>query len=108
MRVLRGTEPIHPVYVRLTSLIEELGDDVTVEQSETSVQFSRGRRFAVLEPATPTRLDLALVLPSAAETPRLRPADEPGLTHRLSLAHEDEIDAELTGWLRDAYAGAAT
>jgi hypothetical protein len=101
--VLRGTEPIHPAYVRLCSLIEELGDDVGVEHAETSTAFSRGARFAVLEAPTPTRLDLGLVLPDGGDTERLRPADDAGLTHRVSLAHEDEIDAELSGWLRDAY-----
>jgi hypothetical protein len=105
--VLRGTEPIHPAYLRLCSLIEELGDDVSVEHAETSTAFTRGSRFAVLEAATPTRLDLGLVLPGGGETERLRPVDDAGLTHRVSLAHEDEIDAELTGWLRDAYAAAA-
>jgi hypothetical protein len=105
--VLRGTEPIHPAFLRLSSLIEELGGDVTVEQTGTSAQFFRGARFAVLEPVSPTRLDLALVLPGEMPTERLRPAEDAGMTHQVSLAHEDEIDAELTGWLLDAYDGAA-
>jgi hypothetical protein len=105
--VLRGTEPIHPAYVRLSSLIEELGDDIGVDHGDTYVAYSRGSRFAVLDAPTPTRLDLALVLPGTEATERLRPDDSGGLTHRVSLAHEDEIDAELTGWLRDAYDGAA-
>jgi Domain of unknown function (DUF5655) len=93
--------------LRLCSIIEELGDDVNVERADASTAFSRGSRFALLEAATPTRLDLGLVLPDAGETERLRPVDDAGLTHRVSLAHEDEIDAELTGWLRDAYGAAA-
>jgi hypothetical protein len=105
--VLRGTEPIHPAYLRLSSLIEELGDDVAVEQTGTGAHFSRGSRFAMLEPVSPTRLDVALVLPGVPPTERLRPTDGAGATHRLSLAHEDEIDAELTSWLRAAYDGAA-
>ena len=39
-----------------------------------------------------------------------RPAGSFGsgrISHRVSLAHEDEIDAELTGWLHDAYDVAA-
>jgi predicted transport protein len=104
------TEPIHPVLTRLTSVIEELGDDVAADAQDTYVAFSRGRQFALLQPATPTRLDLGLVLPGAAETERLRPAGSFGserITHRVSLAHEDEIDAELTAWLRQAYMEAA-
>jgi Domain of unknown function (DUF5655)/Domain of unknown function (DUF4287) len=108
--MLKGKEPIRPIVTRLASVIEELGADVKVEARRTYVAFSRVRQFAVLQPSTATRLDVGLVLPRAAETPRLRPAGSFGsgrISHRVSLAHEDEIDAELTGWLRDAYDGAA-
>jgi hypothetical protein len=105
--LLGDNEPIRPVAARLASLIAELGGDVTAEPQETGLAFARGTRFALLRPATPTRLDLCLALPDADETERLRPADDSGtITHRVSLAHEDEIDAELTEWLRAAYAGA--
>ena len=109
--MLEGREAIRPVFVRLTSLIEELGDDVAVEPRQTYVAFSRGRQFALVQPSTPTRLDVGLVLPGAGETERLRPAGSFGsgrTTHRVSLAHEDEIDGELTEWLRAAYDAAAT
>jgi predicted transport protein len=108
--MLSGKELIHPIFTRLSSVIEELGDDVGSEPRQTYVAFSRGRQFALLQPSTPTRLDVGLVLPGAEDTERLRPAGSFGsgrTTHRVSLAHEDEIDAELTGWLRDAYDGAA-
>ena len=104
--MLKGKEPIHPILTRLSSVIEELGDDVKSEPRQTYIAFSRVRQFAVLQPATPTRLDVGLVLPGAEETERLRPAGSFGsgrISHRVSLAHEDEIDTELTGWLRDAY-----
>lgn len=108
--MVKGKEAITPILTRLTSLIQELGDDVTIEPRRTAVAFSRARQFALLHPATATRLDVGLVLPNTAETPRLRPAGSFGssrISHRASLAHEDEIDAELTTWLRDAYALAA-
>ncbi len=111
-RDLPGDAPIKPILARLTSVIEELGSDVAVEPLESYIAFSRGRRlFAVLQPSTATRLDVGLVLPGAEEGERLRPAGSSGwerITHRVSLAHEDEIDGELTGWLRAAYAAAAT
>lgn len=105
--MLHGNEPIGPIILRLTSVLEELGDDVAVEPETTLVAFSRTARFAVLEPASATRLDVRLALPGTEETERLRAADGFG-THMVSLAHEDEIDGELTGWLRDAYNAAST
>ena len=90
---------------RLTSVIEELGG-VRADVEPTHTTFSREHVFAVLVPAAPTRLDVGLVLPGVEETERLRPAESfvhGGVTHVVSLAHEDEIDGELTSWLRVAY-----
>jgi predicted transport protein len=108
--MLKGREPIRPILTRLASFIEELGGDVKVEPRQTYVAFSRARQFALLQPSTATRLDVGIVLPDAEETQRLRPAGSFGsgrISHRVSLAHEDEIDDELTGWLRAAYDVAA-
>jgi hypothetical protein len=93
------------IAARLSSLIAELGDDVTIDRRNTHVAFSRDVEFAQVEAGPSARVDLSLILPDAEETERLRPAESFG-THRISLAHEDEIDAELTEWLRAAYAGA--
>jgi predicted transport protein len=98
--------PDDSLATRLSSVIAELGDDVAVEHRGPFVAFSRARQFAELEPHA-ARVDLALVLPGADETERLRPSERFG-THLVSLAHEDEIDAELTEWLRSAYSAAAT
>jgi hypothetical protein len=67
---------------RLNSLVDEIGTPVRIEQP------------------VPTRVDILLTLPDAEETERLRHVG--GDTYRVSLAHEDEIDAELTEWLRQA------
>jgi hypothetical protein len=69
---------------RLTSLIDEIGAPVRIEQP------------------VPTRVDVLMTIPDAEETERLRHVG--GDTYRVSLAHEDEIDAELTEWLRQSSA----
>ena len=97
--------PADPIVHRLTSLVAELGDDVSTDDRGDGIAFSRSQLFALLERPAPPLVELSLALPRAAETERLRPVERGVLTHRVSLAHEDEIDAELTGWLREAYAG---
>jgi hypothetical protein len=69
---------------RLSSLVDEIGAPVRIEQP------------------VPTRVDVLLTLPGAEETERLRHVS--GDTYRVSLAHEDEIDGELTEWLRQSSA----
>src|SRR5207302_11509621 len=51
--VVPGTphDEVRPIVTRLSSILEELGDDVAVETQESTVTFSRGRPFAVLESA---------------------------------------------------------
>ena len=69
---------------RLNSLVDEIGAPARIEQP------------------VPTRVDVLLTLPGAEETERLRHVS--GDTYRVSLAHEDEIDGELTAWLRQSSA----
>jgi len=69
---------------RLTSLVEEIGAPVRIEQP------------------VPTRVDVLMTIPGAEETERLRHVS--GDTYCVSLAHEDEIDGELTAWLRQSSA----
>ena len=69
---------------RLTSLVEEIGAPARIEQP------------------VPTRVDVLLTIPGAEETERLRHVS--GDTYRVSLAHEDETDGELTTWLRQSSA----
>ena len=67
---------------RLSSLVDEIGAPVRIEQP------------------VPTRVDVLLTLPGVEQTERLRHVS--GDTYRVSLAHEDEIDAELAEWLRQS------
>jgi hypothetical protein len=71
---------------RLSSLVDEIGASVRIEQP------------------VPTRVDVLMTIPGAEETERLRHVG--GDTYRVSLAHEDEIDGELTEWLRQSSAAA--
>jgi hypothetical protein len=81
----QGQSQADPVLARLRSLADELGAPVRIEQP------------------VPTRVDVYLTLPGAEETERLRHVG--GDTFRVSLAHEDEIDGELTEWLRRSAGG---
>jgi hypothetical protein len=54
------------------------------------------------------RLDLGLILPGVPSAGRLELSGSfnPLFTHRVRVTSADEIDAELTRWLRAAYANA--
>jgi len=100
-----GKEPLRPIYDRVAAVIAGFGD-VEIGPRGTYVSFGRPKQFALVQPSTKTRVDVGLRLPGAAATERLRAAGSFGsgnITHRVALASQDEVDAELEGWLRAAY-----
>lgn len=93
---------LRPIYERLVATVREFGDEVEVAPKKTSVSLRRGKQFAVVEAASATRLQLGINLRGTEPTDRLREAG--GMcTHRVDLRSLDEVDAELVGWMREAY-----
>jgi Domain of unknown function (DUF5655) len=100
-----GKEALRPIYERVAEVIAGL-EGVEVGPRGTYVSFGRPQQFALVQPSTKTRVDLGLRLPGARAGDRLREAGSFGsgnITHRVALAAPEDVDAELEGWLRDAY-----
>lgn len=100
-----GKEDLVPIYDELISFVKTLGDDVTITPKKTTVSIIRKRQFALIKPATKTRIDLGLKLKDKAETTRLGNSGPFGTmcTHRVQLTQENEMDTELKKWLKEAY-----
>ena len=95
---------LRPIFDRLRSILESLGDDVGIEGRGTYTPFVRKRQFAAVAPATATRVDVGVRYTEAPSSPLLTPADSPGqATHRLSLTSVPEITGEVERLLRLAY-----
>lgn len=103
---------VQPIYAKLASLVQGLGMDVELIPRQTYVSVVRGRQFAAIQPSTRTRVDLGLRLPTGtAESDRLQAGSKAGggaMTHSVGLSHVDEVDGEVAGWLRAAYAAAGS
>ncbi|WP_366142625.1 DUF5655 domain-containing protein [uncultured Aquimarina sp.] len=65
----------------------------------------RKKQFALIKPATKTRIDLGLKLKEKPTTERLQNSGPFGTmcTHRVQLKSIDQVDTELTEWLKEAY-----
>jgi len=100
-----GKESLLPIYEGLISLIKTFGGDVTISPKKTSVSLIRKRQFALIKPATKTRIDLGLKLKDKPTTDRLGDSGPFGTmcTHRVQLTAIDQIDSELKNWLLEAY-----
>lgn len=99
-----GKEILRPVYDALEAYARTLGKDVDISPKKTSVAFRRSKNFAVVTPATKTRIDLGLNLKGTAPTARLL-AEKPGsmCTHKVKLESAADLDAELKAWIKSAY-----
>ena len=100
--------PLRPVHDRLMAVIGGFGGDVAAVPKKGYLSLRRRKQFAMIQPSAAGRLDVGLILPGVPPAGRLEPAGSFNalFTHRVRVTSADEIDAELTGWLRDAYANA--
>lgn len=93
---------LRPLYERIVAEARSLGDDVEVAPKKTGVSLRRAKQFALVEAPSRTRLQVGLNLRGTPGAGRLREAS--GMcTHRVDVTSVEEVDAELVGWLREAY-----
>lgn len=101
----KGKETLFPIYQRLIQVTTHFGEDVIVTPKKTSVSIIRKKQFALIKPATKTRIDLGLKLKDIPMTERLEGSGPFGsmCTHRVRLESIDAIDDQLIEWLQEAY-----
>ena len=101
----RGKESLLPIYKELISAVKTFGKDVKVEPKKGSVSIIRKKQFALIKPATKTRIDLGLKLKDKPMTKRLENSGPFGTmcTHRVKISEVQDINKELKKWLKEAY-----
>lgn len=101
----QGKEVLKPIYDLLVEKIEAFGDDITRTPKKDSVSMIRKKQFALIKPATKTRIDLGLKLKDFPVGERLEGSGPFGTmcTHRVRLETASQVDDELMGWLKEAY-----
>jgi predicted transport protein len=101
----KGKESLRPMYDKLIDKITKLGKDVKVVPKKGSVSLVRRIQFALIKPATKTRIDLGLKLKGKPTEGRLEDSGPFGTmcTHRVQLTSPDQIDDELMAWIKEAY-----
>lgn len=101
----KGKEQLLPIYEKLLAVVRAFGPDVQVVPKKTTVSLVRKKQFALIRPATKTRIDLGLKLRGREPAGRLEDSGPFGTmcTHRVRLTDVAEVDAELLAWLDAAY-----
>jgi hypothetical protein len=101
----KGKDSLLPIYKELLSIVKAFGKDVKITPKKTCVSIIRKKQFALIKPATKTRIDLGLKLKDKPITERLENSGPFGTmcTHRVKLSDVNEIDNELIEWLKESY-----
>ncbi|GHA90007.1 hypothetical protein GCM10009069_11460 [Algimonas arctica] len=94
-----GLKPLHDLIVKYA---KSLGQDVELAPKKASHSLRRKKQFALIIPATKSRIDLGLALKGDETTGRLEPYNAM-CSHRVRLESSKDFDTEVKGWLKDAY-----
>lgn len=100
---------LKPIFEELLKLGRSMGSDVKACPCLTMVPLYRNHVFAQIKPTTNSRVDLGFALTHYKGKLPKRLVDTGGLakkdriTHRIELKSKDEIDSEVTKWLKTAY-----
>jgi predicted transport protein len=96
---------LRPIYDSLIKRVKEFGGDVELAPKKAYVSLRRKKQFAVIQPSTKTRVDVGLNLKGTEPTDRLEVSGSFNAmcSHRVRITDINQVDDELTGWLKQAY-----
>ena len=86
--------PLHDIIVKYA---QSLGDDVELAPKKTSHSLRRKKQFALITPATKTRIDLGLALKGEEAQGRLERYNAM-CSHRVRLESEQDFDTNVQAW----------
>ena len=101
----KGKEHFKPIYDKLKTEISKFGNDIEFIPKKASVSVKRKYQFVLIQPSTKTRMDLGLKLKGKDTGDRLEGSGPFGAmcTHRVQVTDISDVDAELLGWIKEAY-----
>ncbi len=99
-------EALRPIHDKLLTALHKLG---TFEEApkKAYVSYRRKKQFVTIGPATKTQVEVGLNMKGVEPTDRLEELP-PGkmCNYRVRIGKPSEVNAELIGWIRTAFASA--
>ena len=96
-------EHLRPIHDAFMKKLEKLGD-FEIAPKKTYLSLRRKKQFAMVGPATNSRVDVGLNMKGAQVTGRLE-SEKPGgmCTHKVRLTDPIAVDKELMDWVKQAF-----
>jgi len=97
---------LRPIHERLIESIRPFGE-FEIAPKKGYVSLRRKKQFAMVGPATNTRVDVGLNMKDVGESPRLivQPAGSM-CNYKIRITDPGEVDDELIAWVKRAYESA--
>ena len=97
---------LRPIHEKLMDAIYDFGD-FEIAPKKGYVSLRRKKQFAMIGPATKTRVEVGLNMKGISPTERLTEMPTGGMcTYKVKLSDPKEVDGELISWIKHAYASA--
>ena len=94
---------LRPIHDRLMERIRAFGPFEEAPK-KTYVSLRRKKQFAMIGPATKTRVEVGLNMKGVEPAGRLTAMPPGGMCqYKVNVTDPAEVDAELIGWIRQAY-----
>ena len=97
---------LRPIYDAFVKMVKSFGADVEISPKKAYVSLRRNKQFGLIQPSTRTRVDVGINLgKNKKATARLEVSGSFNamVSHRVRVTQASDLDAELKGWLKEAY-----
>lgn len=94
---------LRPIHERLMAAINKFGE-FEIAPKKGYVSLRRSKQFAMIGPATNTRVEVGLNMKGVASTARLEEQPPKSMCqYKVKLTDAAQVDGELIAWIKNAY-----
>ncbi len=101
----QGKEHFKPLYEKLIIEIQKFGKDIEIAPKNAYVSLRRKKQFSILQPISKTRFEIGINLKGQEPKGKLEAMNSSNAmcSHKINLAHLEDIDGEVIEWIKTAY-----
>lgn len=94
---------LRPIHERFMKAVEQFGE-FEIAPKKTYLSLRRKKQFAMIGPATNTRVEVGINIKGLTPADRLLAMPDKSMCqYKVKLTEPAEVDAELLAWVRKAY-----
>ena len=99
---------LKPIYDKVIAAVQSFGSDAELSPKKAYVSLRRKKQFGLVQPSTKTRVDLGINIKGKEPEGKLEASGSFNamVSHRVRLESPSDFDADVEGWLKEAYEAA--